>query len=267
MDIFERLVAEGKAEGGHVFISHSRKDMDAVRALRNELERAGFDPLCFYLKCMELCDSDPALEEELRSLLRREIDAREWFVYVNSKNAEDSSWVAYERSCVARDPSKKVIRLDLQRETPEAAKKILRNMRVYISCHYGDRELAGRIARKLAQKDLQAAFDPDAAAPLTVGMTETESAVFQASQEGLVLAILSEKALQSAYVIRELEYARLNGGRIIPVLLGGVTVTGALSYMLAMYRQLRLPAAPTEEDLERLAEQIGAIAEKMGAQD
>ena len=107
MDILERMSRENKAEGGFVFVSHSHADIAQVRQLRNALEQAGFEPLCFYLKCMDKCEEDPALREELRSLLLREIDAREWFVYVNSKHSENSSWVQYERDCVAKSGNKK----------------------------------------------------------------------------------------------------------------------------------------------------------------
>ena len=73
-------------DGGYVFISHSHKDIAEVRKLRNRLEENGFEPLCFYLKC--LTDKD-----EVDGLIKREIDAREWFVYVDSPNARDSEWV------------------------------------------------------------------------------------------------------------------------------------------------------------------------------
>jgi len=39
-------------EGGYVFISHSHQDIEKVRKIRNEMEDQGFEPLCFYLKCL-----------------------------------------------------------------------------------------------------------------------------------------------------------------------------------------------------------------------
>ena len=45
-----------EANGGFLFISHSHKDLKKVRQLRNNLEEAGYEPLCFYLKCLD--DSD-----------------------------------------------------------------------------------------------------------------------------------------------------------------------------------------------------------------
>ena len=75
--------------GGWVFISHSHQDIDKVRKVRNHLERLGFEPLMFYLKCL----SD---EDEIEELIKREIDEREWFIYADSPMARSSKWVRAE---------------------------------------------------------------------------------------------------------------------------------------------------------------------------
>ena len=54
--------------GGSVFISHCHKDLPSVRMIRNRMEEEGFEPICFYLKCL----TD---ESEIDSLIKREIDA------------------------------------------------------------------------------------------------------------------------------------------------------------------------------------------------
>lgn len=64
---------------GYIFISHSHKDIEKVRQIRNDMENAGFDPLCFFLKCL----TD---EDEIEGLIKREIDSRELFVYIDSPN-------------------------------------------------------------------------------------------------------------------------------------------------------------------------------------
>jgi hypothetical protein len=40
-------------EGAWVFVSHSTKDFERVRLVRNALEDSGFRPILFYLKCLE----------------------------------------------------------------------------------------------------------------------------------------------------------------------------------------------------------------------
>ena len=76
-------------EGVWVFLSHSTKDFDRVRLIRNALEDSGFRPILFYLKCMEN-------EEEINELLKREIDARLRFILCDSPNAKASKYVQSE---------------------------------------------------------------------------------------------------------------------------------------------------------------------------
>ena len=92
----------GSDTGGYVFISHSHQDIVKVRQIRNAMEEEGFEPLCFYLKCL----SD---EDEIEDLIKREIDAREWFVY-----ARASGWVRKEREYIASLGSKQIITIDLE---------------------------------------------------------------------------------------------------------------------------------------------------------
>ncbi len=70
----------------YVFVSHSHKDLHAVRLIRNYLEQKGAEPILFFLK--SLSDND-----EITGLIKREIDARIWFIYCKSENAEQSEWL------------------------------------------------------------------------------------------------------------------------------------------------------------------------------
>ena len=76
-------------EGFWVFISHSTKDFEIVRLVRNALEKSGRRPILFYLKCL-------SNKEEVNGLLKREIDARHRFVLCESKNARASEYVREE---------------------------------------------------------------------------------------------------------------------------------------------------------------------------
>src|SRR5687768_15897528 len=80
-------------EGAWIFPSHSTKDFVKVAGLRNGLESQGHRPLMFFLKCLgDDCEID--------SLIRREIDARTWFILCQSANAKLSRWVQSEVSYV-----------------------------------------------------------------------------------------------------------------------------------------------------------------------
>lgn len=57
---------ENDIENGFwVFVSHSTKDFERVRLVRNALEDSGFRPNLFYLKCMEN-------EDEINTLKARD---------------------------------------------------------------------------------------------------------------------------------------------------------------------------------------------------
>lgn len=79
--------------GGRVFLSHSHQDIETVRNIRNQFEKLGFESLMVYLKC--LSDKD-----EIEDLIKREINERDWFVYLDSPNARKSNWVQTERAYI-----------------------------------------------------------------------------------------------------------------------------------------------------------------------
>ncbi len=58
--------------GAWIFLSHSRRDLEKVRPIRNELERRGHNPLLFSLKCLK--ENDPLLPELIRYLKTSEME-------------------------------------------------------------------------------------------------------------------------------------------------------------------------------------------------
>ena len=85
----------------YIFVSHSQKDIEKVRRVRDYLEGRSVEPILFNLKC--LTDDD-----ELSGLVQREIEARKGFLYLQSPNAQASARVRAEVS-YARDMAKKHI--------------------------------------------------------------------------------------------------------------------------------------------------------------
>ena len=61
-----------------IFLSHSHKDVEKVRKIRDILEIIGCEPLMFFLKCL---DDD---NDKLEDFIKREIDARNIFLYCKS---------------------------------------------------------------------------------------------------------------------------------------------------------------------------------------
>lgn len=80
--------------GCWIFLSHASKDIELVRRVRNEFEKYRQNPLAFHLRCF---DEEYPRKEELWNLIYREIDAREWFIYCKSPEAENSDNVLRER--------------------------------------------------------------------------------------------------------------------------------------------------------------------------
>lgn len=113
-----------------IFVSHSTRDIEKVRRVRNALEASGAEPMLFFLKCVS--DSD-----ELDSLLKREIDARTFFLLCDSPNARGSKWVqqevAYVRSLNGRCVQVVDLDADWKRQL-DAIQALSRVSHVYLSC-------------------------------------------------------------------------------------------------------------------------------------
>ncbi len=256
MGIFDKLK---KGKGGYIFLSHSHADIERVRVIRNALEEKGFEPLCFYLKCL---DDDSEIED----LIKREIDAREWFIFVDSENSRKSKWVTLEREYIKKTDKRKIIPIDINDEKSiiEAIEKILHNLRVYISYSrkYFDTVLAGRIKKKLEEKDYVVFFDYDDIMPGQPYASTITNAITEASRDGCVMALITSESVKSAEMLSEVAYAIKRKGNVIPVLVGDVEIDDNLRYFLSRCRYYRLPENPEDADIERMIDEIGYDIEK-----
>lgn len=141
------------AEGFWVFVSHSTKDFEKVRLVRNALEDSGFRPILFYLKCMEN-------EDEINELLKREIDARRRFILCDSPNAQASKYVQSEVDYI-RSKNRMYEIVDLSsidldsKDTQDEVIKLIKPFRVrtnvFLSYNNNvDREIAGIVKKHLS---------------------------------------------------------------------------------------------------------------------
>ena len=103
--------------GNWIFVSHSHHDLKPVRRIRDYLEGRGHNPILFYLRCLRD-------EEELPELIRREIEACNFFVLCTSPNAERSRWVEEERRLVKAMPDKAYEEVDLRAELDTQLSKL-----------------------------------------------------------------------------------------------------------------------------------------------
>ena len=249
MGFFDKLQ---KSKGGYIFLSHSHEDIVKVREIRNRLEQDGFEPLCFFLKCL---DDDSEIED----LIKREIDAREWFVFVNSENSRKSRWVTLEREYITKTNSKKIITVDINDEqsVADAIQKISHNLRIYISYSHKDEAVAKRIKCSLKDKDYLA-FTAQEDIPAGAEYASTVvNAIKEASQDGCVIALITADAVKSEWVKREIVLAYDQGGNVIPVLVGDVELDRVLQFLFYNTQTYTLSENPTDEEINEMVEQMG----------
>ena len=211
---------------GYIFISHSHKDIEKVRQIRNDMENAGFDPLCFYLKCL----TD---EDEIEGLIKREIDSRELFVYIDSPNSRASNWVKKEREYIDSLEDKKTLTIHLERydSMEEISKALIRGLRVFISYSHRDAVLAFNLEERLKKKEFQVLMDRG----IHYGSNMDEmiaDMIVEASKCGAFIAIITENSVKSANFNDEIRYARKNNAKIIPIVIGEVELNPRLEMIL-----------------------------------
>ena len=214
---------EEHLSNGYIFISHSHRDIEKVRQIRNDMENAGFDPLCFFLKCL----SD---EDEIEGLIKREIDSRELFVYIDSPNSRTSEWVRKEREYIDSVGNKKTVTINLEcyDSMQDISKLLIRGLRVFISYAHRDAVLAFNIANKLREKEFQVLMDEGKykSGEMIAGMIE------EAGKAGAVIALLSENSLHIQNVWDEITYARSLNSLIIPIVVGDIELPPTLEARL-----------------------------------
>lgn len=180
-------------DGGYIFISHSHKDIKQVRELRNYMEAEGFDPLCFYLKCL----TD---EDEIDGLIKREIDSRDWFVYVDSPNARQSKWVKKERMYIEsqQDHHNKIVTIDLTTKIrlEEFSRKLLNSMRVYLMHSDTDIETAIKLRDKLVKDDYKVFL-------MDLNNADLEGSIKECSETGCLALMVSPKSAKEIAGILE----------------------------------------------------------------
>lgn len=90
------------------FLSHSHKDIDKIRKIRDLFELVNCDPIMFYLKCLD--DSTTELED----FIKKEIEVRNVFIYCKSRNAESSKWVQMELDYIRSLERNRIYTIDIE---------------------------------------------------------------------------------------------------------------------------------------------------------
>lgn len=231
---------------GYIFISHSHKDIEKVRQIRNDMENAGFDPLCFFLKCL----TD---EDEIEGLIKREIDSRELFVYIDSPNSRASDWVKKEREYIDSIGNKKTVTINLEYydSMQDISKILINGLRVYISYSHADAVLAFNIANKLREKEFQVLMDQDIR-PGADYDKRIMGLIKDSSNAGAFIVLLTEKSIHTEYICREISYAKSLNSLIIPIVVGDIELPPNLAILLWEYKKITIEKLNFDSDYGRL---------------
>lgn len=213
-----------------VFVSHSVKDIESVRRVRNSMEERGANPILFYFKQ----DVD---DELLQTLISREIDARNFFVLCDSENARASAYVQWEAAYVAKLRHVKRATIDLAADWHEQDNKVdslLRDATIFVSYAHSDGPLVKPFIEYLIDEDF-ALFDPSRDISLGADWrTAIQDAINDAGRTGHFLQFVTQKSLQSQWVSREFEFFHN---------VAGGTASGRSPMLVALepLHQLQLP--------------------------
>ena len=132
----------------YFFISHSSKDLEQVRKIRNLIENLDCNPILFYLKCLDNDDPKGQDEIELKGLLYREIAAREKIIMCKSSNTEppnETKWIAWEKKTI-RELTGKIKPFEIDLNDPDylenVRKVVMKFKNILVVSTYEVRKLA-----------------------------------------------------------------------------------------------------------------------------
>jgi len=248
-----------KQGGCWIFLSHSSHDIQKVRMIRNEFERLGHNPLAFHLRCLTTETAEG--KKELDSLVKREIDAREWFVFCDSPESERSENVAFEHAYIINSGKEMIWSLDMTQDIDsilEDVREICKEIEVYISYAYADRDIAAKLADLLEEGDY-AVWTPETQIRLEDDWkVQIGAEIARCSYEGFCVILFTKNSWKSEDLEKEngkvMNYS--DGGRIIPVLVGDAEIPERYALPLQRLQYIRVPENPKKEDFMPVKKQM-----------
>ena len=205
-----------------IFLSHSHKDLDKVRKLREILESLDYEPLIFFLKCLD--DNN----DELEDFIKREIDARNLFIFCKSKNSEQSVWVQRELEYIKDSDIRRLYTIDIDLPLNQTLVSLLHEIgnfikrnTVFISGRQfkEDNELCDEIKAYLSKYGYKVIrYDR------FEGQKEHDEDLKQIIQNGVFMPIITSRYFESAFCTTELNYVLKESidkkPLILPVIIG-----------------------------------------------
>lgn len=230
-----------KKANGWVFLSHSSKDYESVKLVRNYLEDNGFSALMFYLKCLENRDNDKSVQDIIKS----EIEARNIFVLCNSENAKSSYWVRKEFHYVKTLKNKIIKEIDMETFKYRKATALsvldtlINNATLYFIYHSENKEIVTKIYDFLNIKGFKILKNYSNTTSNTNNKKSENfaAAIEEASEEGTTLIFLSKKVLDSKWFWTKKGIAldTNNKNFIIPIVLDDVRIDEFPAFINSRY--------------------------------
>lgn len=186
-----------------VFLSHSNKDYEKVRKVRDMLEDQQMRPLMFFLKCLN--DHD-----EIDSLIKREIDCRSRFILCDTDVSRKSEWVKREVEYIkSKDRNFDVIDLTVSdEEIFKQIEQIKKQATIFISYNRDEYYLAEQVYNRLCKYDLDIRFDRYFLRSGRDFAFENMMSIEEACKKGTVIALLKNRILDdSSFAKKELAKA------------------------------------------------------------
>lgn len=197
-----------------VFVSHSSKDFEKVRKLRNMMEDIGLRPLLFYLKCLK---KDP----EIFELLKREIDVRPRFILCDSENSRESKYVNEEVRYI-KSKRRQYVTVDIEDEASFMRKiqELKRRSQIFLSYSRNDHELARRIAKALQEVGFNVIEFTILSSDIYFA-ERIKTTILEVSSKGYFIPVVTDSYLKSQWCQEELNCAikcsHFNPGFILPL--------------------------------------------------
>jgi hypothetical protein len=199
---------ENKANGW-VFISHSSKDYEDVKIVRNYLEESGFSALMFYLKSLE----DPKKRRLAQKLINWEIEERNIFVFCQSKFSKSSKWVQDEIAYVKSFPEKIYVEIDMDKLKYEKCTQLskldslMKKSTLFFSYSLRDKGLVIKFYEYLKSEGFRIWMDYQQLKPEDNFDKEIDQALLESSKNGHILLFISRDYLASSWCNKEMEIA------------------------------------------------------------
>jgi hypothetical protein len=180
-------------------------------------------------------------------LIKREIEARTWFLLCDSRNARESQWVQAEVAFIKELEGKYHETVDLKEAIEaqlERIDRLCRRATVFLSYSVKDRPFADRMRDALIKHDYSVWLDTASLPAGSNWMQEIAGAIDRAVNRGFVLLLLSPNSVQSQFVMHEIQYAldkaskAAHGANVIPIMIDDprgtqAAMPPALQYLLS----------------------------------